>query len=366
MLDEASPIPQSIQVRQFTHNLGRRAIVSYVVEWDPEDYLPSEHFVARLERGGQPEHFRFPEDPYLPGLREAADPEGAVRLLNRHVLAMGTRRARVEVVRYRPGNRAVLRHRMGRAGFYARVLPPESLPPFLNGWELVGHSEFVAPRIAGHWKEGGVVWMSEIPGRNLRAAIRKGNFPGPEPLLRGLESLWNQPGAVQSGAPYNLPGGYRQARRTFAHAAQDRIELTCTLSELSAILDPFIESWRATAIAHNDFYDDQLIVTPDGRMALVDFEEAGPGDPLLDVGNFLAHLSWRTRFSSDSQQSIAAECHKLFRDAALERFHWNGRDLDLRESVCLFRLCTNMVRQPKEDWAEKLQTGLSLAKEIVS
>ena len=30
--------------------------------------------------------------------------------------------------------------------------------------------------------------------------------------------------------------------------------------------------------------------------ALVDFEEAGPGDPMLDVGNFIAHLCWRSRF----------------------------------------------------------------------
>ena len=39
-------------------------------------------------------------------------------------------------------------------------------------------------------------------------------------------------------------------------------------------------------------YDDQLILTPERELALVDYEEVGPGDPMLDVGNFLAHLSW--------------------------------------------------------------------------
>ena len=61
----------------------------------------------------------------------------------------------------------------------------------------------------------------------------------------------------------------------------------------------------------------------------------------------------------------ASEYHQIFREAALQRFQWNGRELDFREAVCLFRLCTNMVRQPKEDWADRLQRGLSLVKEIV-
>ena len=57
-------------------------------------------------------------------------------------------------------------------------------------------------------------------------------------------------------------------------------------------LDSFVESWRPSRIAHNDFYDDQMLVLPDGGIAMVDFEETGPGDPMLDVGNFLAHLRW--------------------------------------------------------------------------
>ena len=359
------PVPQAIYIRQFAHSLGRRALVSYLVEWDSEEYLPAEHFVARLERGERIRLYRFPEDPDLPGLKAAADPEGALELMKRHVLAIGSRRVRVEVVRYRPGSRAVLRHRIGRAGFYARVLPPGSLPAFFRGWELIGKSRFIAPRIAGYWNDGSVVWMSEIPGRNLRLCIRGGDRPDPKPLLDGLESLWSQAPSDSSIPAYNLPGGYRQARRMFIHAARENAELLSTIKDLSGILNPFIDSWKPTGIAHNDFYDDQLIVTPDGRMALVDFEEAGPGDPLLDVGNFLAHLRWRMGLGSASQVDIAADYHRLFREAALRRFRWNARDLDLREAVCLFRLCTNMVRQPQENWEERLQNGLGLVKGIL-
>ena len=53
----------------------------------------------------------------------------------------------------------------------------------------------------------------------------------------------------------------------------------------------FAAAWRPTALAHNDFYDDQMLLMPAGNLALVDFEETGPGDPML------AHLRWMAGFA---------------------------------------------------------------------
>ena len=65
-------------------------------------------------------------------------------------------------------------------------------------------------------------------------------------------------------------------------------------------VDPFVASREPSGTVHNYFYDDQMhcyddqmLMLPDGRVALVDFEEAGPGDSMLDVGNFLAHCCGR-------------------------------------------------------------------------
>ena len=71
------------------------------------------------------------------------------------------------------------------------------------------------------------------------------------------------------------------------------------------------------------------------------------------------------RLGSASKVDVAADYHRLFREASLQRFRWNARDLDLREAVCLFRLCTNFLRQPQQDWEDRLCTGLSLVKEIL-
>ena len=131
------------------------------------------------------------------------------------------------------------------------------------------------------------------------------------------------------------------------------------------MLDLFVESWQPSEIAHNDFYDDQLLALPDNRMALVDFEEAGPGDSRLDVGNFLAHLRWRSRVGERKQTDASGVYHNVFRSAALHRFGWDERELDLREAICLFRICTNAVRNPRPDWQSRLETGLSLVNETL-
>ena len=362
---EDDPDPDRFRIRQVSYVPGRVAIVSYFAEWPPEAYLPWQHFNVRAERGRPVEVFQFPNDRSLPGLPQAVDPGAALSLVKEHVLAFGARRMRVEVVRYRPGSRAVLRHRVGRLGLYARVIRPASLSPFLGGWELIARSSFVAPRVVGHWADGGVVWLSEIPGKNLRRLIRRGTQPDSAALLDGLATLWTQREVGPQRQPFNLSSAYGRAKRSFRHFARDNDGTSALIKRIIQTMDPFVESWRPSSIAHNDFYDDQILVLDDGRLALVDLEEAGPGDPMLDVGNFLAHLRWSARFGSQREGSGATSYLDEVRGASLERFAWNERDLNLREAVCLFRISTNAIRHPREDWRDRLHAGLSLVAEVL-
>ena len=97
----------------------------------------------------------------------------------------------------------------------------------------------------------------------------------------------------------------------------------------------------------------------------MDFEEAGPGDPMLDVGNFLAHLMWRARLGRQRENDASAGFHDVFRQAALDRFRWSERELALREAVCLFRTATNIIRHPQAEWRSKLEAALSLVNETL-
>ncbi len=358
--------PQRFRVCQFAHSPGRSALVRYEAHWRAGTYVAPQHFVARLDKNGSSEFFIYPEDGPLPGLRAAADPERALDLANEFVLTVPGRRARVQLITYRPGYRAVLRHRFGRVKLYARVARPVELPRLLDAYEIVKSSGFVVPNLAGYWTDGGVMWLSEIRGVNLRRRIRQGDMPDPSLLLNGLVGLWSRPLDSRAGRPMRLAGAFRSARRSFRHHLRDYYGALRILNEAEAALAPFARSWAPTGSAHNDFYDDQLLMLADGRVALVDFEEAGPGEPMLDIGNFLAHLLWSAKFSKPKSAQASLRYYEALRLAALERFAWDARSLSFREAICLFRVCTNVIRHPREHWLARLESGLAMVNALLS
>ncbi len=356
---DADRIPCQFRVRQFSHTPGRSATISYFADWAPEEFQSPDILSCRIEAGTPPAFSRYPRDQFLPGLEQAAYPDSALSLLNEHVFAFPRRKLRVNMIRYRPGNRAVLRHRSGKIGLYVRLMRPSRVEGLLKAAEIIGHSGFAVPRTVGYWRQGGAVWLSEIPGRNVRRLMRRAKPPDPDAILDGLESLWSASRHAE-GRAFDLRGAYRRAKRTFRHALGKYDDVRQVCENVSSTLDPFVRTWQPSTIAHNDLYDDQMLLLPDGRVAIVDFEEAGPGDPMLDIGNFLAHLKWAAHDSSSAKKDVSAPYYHRLRDAALDRLKWNQSDLDMREAVCLFRITTNAIRRPDQNWRHRTLKGLSL------
>jgi aminoglycoside phosphotransferase (APT) family kinase protein len=205
-----------------------------------------------------------------------------------------------------------------------------------------------------------VAWLAGVPGETVRTLIREGTPPEPERILDGLAPLWSAP--AKEGRPLDLSAAFRWTDRVLSGALSDCGEHQM-LSEVTDVLGPFAEAWRPSALAHNDFYDGQIILTPDGRLALVDFEEVGPGDPMMDVGMLLAHLRWMARF--DVSRQACDGYRRRFRAAALDRFGWDGRELALREAFALFRLSSNPVRNLQHNWSQAVETGLGLVLETL-
>jgi hypothetical protein len=365
---EPEEVPHRIRPRHLSYRPGTRALVSYMAEWKRGRWLEEDQFAVELVAGKSERLFRYPDDPYLPGLQSAALAVDAHQLLSKYV-PISPHRLRVEVLRYHPTIRAVLRYtaswrqaRVGKITLFVRVMPPVRLSRLLSAAELAGGSGFALPRLVGCWPEGGVVWMSRVPGDTVRTLIRNGTPPEPEQIITALAKLWATPLRPENGQPLDLLGSFQKTKGLLAHLLQGE-EAHRLLQQVTDALGPFSEAWRPSALAHNDFYDDQILLTPEGHLALVDFEETGPGDPLLDVGNMLAHLRWMTRFG------IAPEAcdsyRRRFRTATLERFDWSPQALNLREALALFRLSSNPFRQLQHNWPTKVETGLALAAEAL-
>lgn len=360
--------PQRLRALQFSYRPGMRALVSYAAEWQRGRWVVDDQFAIELTAGRLDRVFRYPDDPYLPGLRLAGDAVSAHGLLTKYVAA-SPHRIRVEAVRYRPSTRAVLRHiaiwrpaRLGSLTLFVRVVPPRRVDRLVTAAELAESSGFRIPPLLGVWPEGGVIWMTKVPGETVRDLIRKGEAPNPRVLLDGLARLWSRRLEAARGHPLDVRGGFEMTERLLSHLLESE-EARCLLQRVTDVLRPFAQTWQPTSLAHNDFYDDQVLVTPEGQLAMVDFEEIGPGDPLLDVGNMLAHLRWMARFGNAPEA-----CNSYLRDlrsAALAHFGCDARGLDLREAYAIFRLSAGPIRQLRRQWAKRVEAGLALALEVL-
>ncbi|MBI5287363.1 MAG: hypothetical protein HY873_00115, partial [Chloroflexi bacterium] len=78
-------VPQ-IEARRLTYRPGQRALVTYVASQNFGDWTLDHEYAAELVAGeSEPRLFRYPDDPYLPGLARAASAVDGDDMLSEHV-----------------------------------------------------------------------------------------------------------------------------------------------------------------------------------------------------------------------------------------------------------------------------------------
>jgi aminoglycoside phosphotransferase (APT) family kinase protein len=119
---------------------------------------------------------------------------------------------------------------------------------------------------------------------------------------RALASLHRMPPAAVGARPGGLDPAWhlswhRPWLRQFFELSFAGIELLRLVQgsdELCGVLDDLRGSWRAETLIHGDVRWDNWVAPPATasgrrtRVILLDWEVAGPGDPCLDIGAFLA------------------------------------------------------------------------------
>jgi aminoglycoside phosphotransferase (APT) family kinase protein len=243
----------------------------------------------------------FPNDWKLPELAAAAD---ASRMQGRLAPEEGSPEPRirdVEVLRYRPRRRCVLRYRLegGTGELVAKVYPyawkaaevSEKLrrlgpPALMQGLRL--------PRPIGVRGDSALVVMERVPGRNLGETLEATRGPAEaraplEIAARALAAFHALP--VLGGPPRSIEGELERLRARSARLEPVAPSLAGRLSGLLAALEQRLARARpaGACLIHGDYKPSQLLVER-GEPALVDLDRACPGDPALDLGNFLAVL----------------------------------------------------------------------------
>jgi hypothetical protein len=290
---------------------------------------------------------------------------------------------------------SVLRHRAGRRALieYQVIVPPPAASAEPVQMRVLGKHRRRGPdnRTAGVMRalrERGLADEStlELGAPRVRVAEPLGEIPELH--------LWLQ--RREAGSPATallaLPGGASLASQIGEglarfHATRLRAKRDHPLAQELAVLRERLaavgsetESWRerseriaaacerlaarlpdtARTGIHRDFYSDQVVV--DGAaLTIVDLDLFANGDPALDAGNFLAHLTEQALREHGNPEALADREH-AFREAYLSRAPSAGAPaVRTYEMLSLARLLQVSRRIPERrattealfDWIER-------------
>lgn len=218
----------------------------------------------------------FGMDWQLPALARATDPAAMAPVLS----PLGCEPpAAVEVLRYRPHQRCVLRYeacgrrvigKVYRRGEQAARVWEATRELHREGFPLAAPLRRV---------EGSLLLFEHVSGA---ASDIDGLVSAAAGAAAALHAF--PPG---SGEPHTFASELAQLRRRLERMAPAAPALA---AQASRVLDrlPELPCERLTLV-HGDFKPDQLVPTGDGVVVL-DFDRVAPGDPAADLGNFIAQL----------------------------------------------------------------------------
>jgi aminoglycoside phosphotransferase len=348
--------------RQVTHQPGAATTVQYRAEVASPDGTTTATFVAstgasvpegvaRFDDGtDRIAVWRWPSDPFLPGLTAALDPGSVGALFDR--IGLEGSRLQLRVRAYRPGRRAVVEACGGQTRLFLKVVPPARVAD-LHARHRSLAGVLPVPMSLG-WTDEGVVVLQALPGMTLREALRTpgARTPAPSEVTALLDRL--PVSLLERPARRDLVAAARHHARVVAATVPstgDRLdELLGRLDARGAVAHPVVP-------VHGDLYEAQILLT-DGRITgLLDVDTAGSGHRIDDLANACAHLSVLA-LVSDRPATVRRYGAALLAHAEASHDRW---DLRRRVAAAVIGLATGPFRVLEPDWERRTHHRLDLA-----
>ncbi len=299
--------------------------------------------------------WRFPRDPFLPGLDVAVQPSAVVDLLTR--LGAPTQAVQLRVRAYRASRRAVIQAHSDSGTIYMKVVRPNRVEALQRRHIAMG-DHVPIPQSLGWSKELGIVAMEALGGQTLRQAVEAGqrDLPSPQALVALLDQF--PPPTV--GAP-TVKGAYE---RSGEHARL----IGAVLPRSRGMLEEIRAGISAAAVdepvraVHGDFHGSQILVDEGRIVGLVDVDTAGVGQRTDDLANVVGHLA---TLASVSRNPLAINAYlgELLREWDLLT---NPVVLRLRVAAVVLGLATGPFRVQSPDWPGDTLRRLDLAREWIA
>ena len=316
----------------------------------------------------------YPHDPFLPGLPAAAHGDCVPDADRARVPA-----PEVERVTYRPRHRAVMRYRRlapdGETLLFAKVLrPARARAAWAASRALKASGLHVGVRLALPFarRDQGVLLSRPMPGERLRSLLVQGeSLPDPSRIAHLGDQLATladvlpppAPGATGRGAH---PAWARSAARLLAAVVPTRAEKTFELGERIAG-DAAQQPPPRSEVVHGDLHEAQILVAPDGTLALVDLDDLGHGDAVLEAATLSAHLLLLADGAADGAVRARVLAYREeVRTAGLKRLDCGEEALRWREAYRLLLLASGPLRVLRPDWPDRVGARLDLAEQVAA
>jgi len=291
--------------------------------------------------------WRWPFDPIITDLSTMVTPD----LAGAHLAPLVGGHPELEVVAYRPTERAVVRVRGPEREVYAKVVPPHAVEALAARHERLSAAGLPVPRLLA--QGDGWIAMEALVGTTLRDRLKVGSGALPSPdryrdLLDALAAV-EVPGVAGVRSRIDDAPHHAAMLATVLPSERDR------LAEIVERLGRGAEPAERTGTVHGDLHEAQLVVDDERVTGLLDIDDVGPGDPLDDVGILIAHLGFRALTSGDERITRYAD---RTRDAVLV-----GHDpaaVDRHVAAVLVGLATGPFRIQQPDWAATTRQVLDL------
>lgn len=354
--DEASCVAaKPVQVR---YRPGRSLTVQYeaTVAWkdgtETRETLVAQtgtvEGAAAFEVDGSPVSFwRYPHDPFLPGLAPAVDVDRALDLLT----SLGVRPAGVTLRRraYRPGRRAVVEVRSENVTIFLKVVRPQKVSEIQRIHRLMA-DRVPVPHSHGWVPDLGIVALQALPGETLRKAIGDGSPHLPTGLA--LTTLLDQLDHV--------PDIEDEVIGPLARI-QNHVDLLSAVvpeqaGRLEALSETLVTPPEPTRLVHGDFHTSQIVTADGAIVGLIDLDTVGLGRLTDDLATLLGHVSSLSLGpSGEAFRSYGEELIGYF-DRIVE-----PTDLRLATAAVVLGFATGPFRVLRDNWESETGDMLALA-----
>jgi hypothetical protein len=266
----------------------------------------------------------YPVDLRLPGLVEAA--------------------AGAELVRYKPGRRAVLRCRRGERVVYRKLRADDAGESHIAIARSLIAAGVATPAPLEYRPDLRMTVHAEAPGTRLAEQSGADLEVWMEPVADALARLH---AAHVAGVPaFSVERELEDMRAAVETAGALLPELRGAIDRLAArLIADFTDVRPRPRVIHGSFHDDQVLVGRAG-VILLDLDSVAIGHPLLDVGHFASYLSAAGEHAARTR----------FLDACKP-----GPEALLFEAAALVRWSSQPFRALEPDWPAAMEHRLQLA-----